>query len=348
VVKCQALRKCLALPTTTATYDYIGPWRALRRMNGNGTYVSYSYDGARRLIGLDYRLTANQLPVSSFQYTYDRVGNRLTETTQPGNHLTTYTYDSLYRLIVVQSPLSNTQYLYDPAGNRTQETRNGQTIPYTVDAMNRYTAIGGRALAYDANGNLRLDAENLYQYDAFNRLVRTADVVWSPYYLPLMAGGGSGRVASQSVSVQTSSGPPTITRHTYDALNRRVSQQVENATERYLYAGGRVIEERDDDDALVASYVGGLFMERDGERSFYQHDARGSVRALADAHGAVVERVDYEAFGKPIFDGGAQSSALGNPNLWRGLRYDADDGLYILRGDRYDPDSGRLIQVHSR
>jgi len=35
---------------------------------------------------------------------------------------------------------------------------------------------------------------------------------------------------------------------------------------------------------------------------------------------------------------------LGNPYLWRGMRYDADDGFYVLGGRRYDPARGRELQ----
>jgi len=77
---------------------------------------------------------------------------------------------------------------------------------------------------------------------------------------------------------------------------------------------------------------------------FCQLDARRRVCTLADARGVIVERVDYEAFGRPIFSGSGSSSALDNPYLWRGLRYDAVDGLYALGGLRYAPARGRNLQ----
>ncbi len=73
--------------------------------------------------------------------------------------------------------------------------------------------------------------------------------------------------------------------------------------------------------------VSRVLVERAGARHFYQRDVQGDVRGLAGAGGAVLDRVDYEAFGQPIFDGGGSGSALGNPYLWRGWRYDAGDGL---------------------
>jgi YD repeat-containing protein len=327
-----------------AAYDYIGPWRTLRRTDANGTYAAHDYDGARRLTGLSYRRQSDNGLLSSYSVALDAEGHVLTETAQPGNVQTTYTYDSLYRLTGYQRPGLTQTFTYDAAGNRTQETRNGQTIAYTVDVMNRYTSIGSMPQGYDANGNLTWDGAYGYHYDAFNRLVSTGAALWK-LYLPLLTRGGGGPLGyAQTAAFAPASSPTGGSQHTYDALNRRVRLTAGTTAVRYLYDGDRAIEERDGSDALVASYVSRLLMERGGARSFYQPDTQGNVRALADASGSVVEGVDYEAFGGPIFGGSASASALGNPYLWRGMRYDADDGFYVLGGRRYDPARGRELQ----
>jgi len=146
----------------------------------------------------------------------------------------------------------------------------------------------------------------------------------------------------------TADGNPQVTteivRFTYDALGRPVTRQTESGSERYLYGGGQVIEERDGTGAVLATYVGALTMERGGNRLFYQADALGSVRALTDGTGGIAERVDYELFGAPLFSGGGSESALGNPYLFRGRRYDAESELYLYGGRRHDPDTGRYLQ----
>ncbi|RLC55184.1 MAG: hypothetical protein DRI80_18170, partial [Chloroflexota bacterium] len=150
----------------------------------------------------------------------------------------------------------------------------------------------------------------------------------------------------------TVNGVPQVTtevvRFTYDGLDRPVTRQAGGDTERYLYAGDRVIEERDGADGILATYVEDLVMERGGSRFFYQTDGLGSVRALADETGDVVERVNYEPFGRPIFAEGMSSSSLGNPYLFRGLRYDAESGLYVYDGRRYEPGTGRYLQRGER
>jgi len=146
----------------------------------------------------------------------------------------------------------------------------------------------------------------------------------------------------------TADGNPQVTtaavRFTYDALGRLVIRQTESGSERHLYAGGQVVEERDGADAILATYVGALTIERGGNRLFYQADALGSVRALADGTGGIVERVDYEPFGAPLFSGGGSESALGNPYIFRGRRYDAESELYLYGGRHHDPGTGRYLQ----
>jgi YD repeat-containing protein len=89
-------------------------------------------------------LSSNQTLLTGFQYTYDRVGNRLSETYQPGNHQTTYTYDSLYRLTTAQAPGSTLQYSYDSVGNRTMTVKNGQATAYTTNQLDQYLWRSGR------------------------------------------------------------------------------------------------------------------------------------------------------------------------------------------------------------
>lgn len=326
-----------------AEYDYIGPRRVLRRSHANGAYAAYSYDAARRLTGIEYRQQADNALISEFAYTLDVAGNIRSEIAQPGNVTTTYAYDSLNRLVAFARPGLSQTFAYDLAGNRTQETRNGRVTAYRVDALNRYTHIDGVAQTHDANGNLRADGRHHYEYDALNRLI-AGEHALHPLFLPFVAGPNSGAASGQTMPARFSELIPIRATHTYDALDRRISRQGTAGDTAFLYDGDWLIEERNGAEALLAAYIGDLLMERAGQRRFYHTDALGSVRALAGAGGAVIERVEYEAFGQPLFAGGATASVHGNPNLFRGLRYDAADGLYVLGGQRYDPGRGRHLR----
>ena len=105
--------------------------------------------------------------VNSFDdYTYDALGNVLTDTNQDGEWV--YTYDADSQLIqAVFTPNSsdpdgltaqNLQYVYDAAGNRISETVNGVTTTYVANNVNEYTSSTTNGVAttyqYDADGNL--------------------------------------------------------------------------------------------------------------------------------------------------------------------------------------------------
>jgi len=169
--------------------------------------------------------------------------------------------------------------------------------------------------------NVVTDTLIQYQYDYGNRLV--AVTTWIT-----VTGGESTNVFSQTEGYR------------YDAVGRRAG----SPDVRYVYAGGRVIEERDPSDAIIATYSIGLTMDRAGQRAFYQVDTLGSIRALADETGNVTERVDYDPFGAPTFNGGGKASAMGNPYLFRATRYDAHIELYVQGGRRRDPRTGRFNQ----
>jgi RHS repeat-associated protein len=88
--------------------------------------INYTYDPLYRLTAADYS------DGKYFHYTYDAVGNRLT---QDAN--------------LAGQPASTS---------------------YTYDSANRLTNVGGVAYAWDANGNLLNDGTNTYAYDSANRL----------------------------------------------------------------------------------------------------------------------------------------------------------------------------------
>jgi len=249
-----------------------------------------------------------------------------------------------------------TSVTYADGSAMTQTYDRNVNIIQRTDARNRYTSIGGVAQTYDANGNLLHDGDHHDQYDVFDRLVGSENIIWT-LNLPLVVSDGSGFDSATTLNPASAPGSrpssltPTSAAHAYDALSRRVNKQVGDKTERYRYDGDRVIEERDDSDELIASYVGSLLMARGGVRSFYQTDAWGSTRALADDNGAVVERVDYEAFGEPIF--AAKTFQVSETwkvcsYLCRGWRYAAADGLYVRGRQRYDPAHGRNFSRNQR
>jgi RHS repeat-associated protein len=150
----------------------------------------------------------------------------------------------------------------------------------------------------------------------------------------------------------------TIT-YRYDALGRRIAR-VENGTEtRFVYDGGRVIEERRGaDDSVLASYVHGAYIDdvvtmrravpQGGIPAdwFFHSDDQFSVSAVTNAAGALAERVAYGDFGAPTFlsPGGTAMvvSAIGNPYAFTGRRWDAAERTYHYRFRTFSPGLGRF------
>jgi len=98
-------------------------------------------------------------------YTYDKL-DRLTDAVYSDGHSYHYTYDA------VGNRLSQ------------QTTVNGQstTVNYLYDAANRLESVNGVAYHYDNNGNLLDDGINTYTYDSANRLISVLGLSSSVQY----------------------------------------------------------------------------------------------------------------------------------------------------------------------
>ncbi len=151
-----------------------------------------------------------------------------------------------------------------------------------------------------------------------------------------------------------------VHRYQYDALGRRIAKIVdaEGASPqevRFYYLGRQVLEEQTGSQTTwttAATYVYGnyvdevLTMRRGGQDYYYLADANHNVVAVTDSTGAVVERYGYGNFGQPaLYDASWQTrtaSAIGNPYLFTGRRWDPESGLYWYRTRYYDPRAGRF------
>jgi RHS repeat-associated protein len=95
-----------------------------------------------------------------------------------------------------------------------------------------------------------------------------------------------------------------------------------------------------------------ILFDGESESWYYYHtDALGSVVALSNSSGLLVERYKYYMpFGKPyVYDSNGSHigdvSAYGNPYMFRARRYDPETGLYYYRARMYSPTLGRFLQT---
>jgi len=315
------------------TFDEAG--RLTKRTLANGLETVYTYDDANRVTSIMLRETATPSNViQSFQYGYDKVGNRLWIQYADGTG-DVYDYDATYQLTGVKYGVTNPQagyaaaanpdrtvvYQYDSVGNRTQVADDANLTTYTANNLNQYTQVGTESLSYNGNGALSAYDGWTYLYDQAGNLIQ----------------------ASRSGTAVT---------YTYDAIGRRLTRTENGETTRYVYSGWQVIEERDGTGTLQAAYTWAngidhpVRMVKDGNTYYYQQDALGNVTALTDSSGNLVERYEYDAFGAPtIYDSeGEELEAPLQPYLFTAREYDATTGLYDYRTRSYSPELGRFLQ----
>ncbi len=90
-----------------------------------------------------------------------------------------------------------------------------------------------------------------------------------------------------------------------------------------------------------------LLIRRSGQTYFYHTDGLGSVVAITDVAGHVVQRYGYDAWGNIVYNDGSfafSGSGLVNTLTYTAREYDEESGLYHYRARTYDPRLGRFLQ----
>ncbi len=160
------------------TYNNVGELTAEKM--GDGTSAVYTYDADGNVLDL-VNYAANGTTVdSSFQYTYNAMGEETSMVTLDGTW--TYSYDGDGQLVHAalastdaQIPSQSLTYVYNAAGDRVQTIVNGTTTNYTSNGDNEYTSVGGTTDHYDADGNListtSPSGTTTYTYNSADQLV---------------------------------------------------------------------------------------------------------------------------------------------------------------------------------
>ncbi|MGB2698349.1 MAG: RHS repeat-associated core domain-containing protein [Candidatus Zixiibacteriota bacterium] len=355
---------------TVAQYVYDNANRLLSKTYSNGTVTSYHYNANDWMDSLTH--TQGATLIAGFAYDFDKEGNRKYSRnllpfvdTLVCTHSEDYEYDDIYRLLdfktgkLVGGNISDTMrirtWTLDPVGNWDQFSIDSADFENTPNQMNEYDdpstvncqppnpgdddstkaddfmdslatpGPDGYNFAHNCNGNLIDDDINTYEYDYENRLIRV---------------------------IRKSDGD-TLGEYRYDALGRRIEKDTAGVTTGYLYDGDRVIEERIGG-SLEAEYVYGdwidevLTMDRTDTTYYYHTNSLGSIIALTNTSGKVVERYSYDAYGEvSIMDSvgtPVPNSAVDNPYMFTARRYDTETELYYYRARYYNHERGRFLQ----
>ncbi|MFA7403470.1 MAG: RHS repeat-associated core domain-containing protein [Pelobacteraceae bacterium] len=342
----------------TYSYSYNNLGRRTKLTFPNGATANYGYDTAGRLTNLDHKTSSNKI-ITSFSYTHDKVGNRLTKT-EPDTTWN-YGYDTVYRILQSLPTKQNKEkdegrnsekYRYDPVGNRLIGPQ--QRDSYRYGSGNQLLTNRHLGFSYDKNGNLTTKGKlNVGDYDHHDEV--TNDDSGNRWFY-------SYDFENRLIKAETKNGDESATvSFTYDPFGRRIGKKVEKTEHgkakeieglSYVYDGQTLILEyatqKDDEHQNktgLTKYVHGpnidepLSMQRDNEVNFYHADGLGSVVALTDKEQKSIETYEYDSFGnlrgdvKPM-----------QPFTYTGREWDKETGLYYYRARYYDPMDGLFHQ----
>ena len=376
-----------------AAWDYLGGLiqeRSLFTAQGAEVTSPRTFDGLKRVTSLRHVREGDPATLLlGFDYGYDRMDNVLYEDRlhrdplEPAGVTTgdAYFYDTLYRVKEArygctdvsaelshpeqpQGAQSRLRYGLDEAGNWATLTDLSGILKTNVldaappESLNQYVQFWDmkdlQAVydLHDANGQrTETRKEGAYKYglayDARDRLVEVTD---------------------------QNTGGALIARYAYYASGLRAAKILPERTIYYFYDGPECIEEREvaGQETHVHQYVYGPGLDRlvelrrnVGEASeavrYPLADRMGTVRALLDEDGTLVERYKTDLYGANlqvehrgpdgVFDEdpsqnvSAEYSLEGNAFYFQGRRLDEETGFYYFRARYYDPKEGRFLSM---
>jgi RHS repeat-associated protein len=329
-------------------------------LHPSGILDERSYDAAGRLTKIKGKDSHGRFFYVR-SYTYDAAGNPLTQKAigprshshgwwgnvlrYEGHHALarwqeSYSYDSRDRLTKAcmnESCSHYYSYSYDPVGNRTKlETKKSETS-YSYDAADELTGASKlehrrtelTSYAYDLNGNETAESSTHYSYNLENKLTQVVDKhekVSYSYTGEGLMNTRSTHSETTSYSWDTSSELPELALET---TSKGQGRHVDTDTTAYTYGAGPIGTE-----AQRGSYT-------------FHTDALGSVIALSDSRGKLVESYRYTPYGEsygPGQSGEAESDSL-NSMRFAGQYLDSESDLYNMRARKYEPETGRFLQV---
>lgn len=150
-------------------------------------------------------------------------------------------------------------------------------------------------LRYDANGNLAQDKEYLYEYDGYNNLLK----------------------------IKNSKG--VIEEYFYDDSGQRIKKihYLKNETTYYVNDNFVTIVNSSGTYNIKYFYADGQLVARQeaGKTYYYHPDSLGSTNIVTDEYGNVVEKTEYEPFGKVLTGGSDRYGFTGQELDKTGLMY---------------------------
>jgi RHS repeat-associated protein len=289
--------------------------------------------------------------IQHWEHTYDPNGNLQTrhDFVVTGSPATLYQYDALDRLRVATAYSGDVSgqilyaegYNYDVLGNITDKFLSDNASQSSSLWIYNYEDGTGRPHAVKSvayNGQTEQ-----YHYGQEGSLSSRDGDLQNPVTITPNRIHMPGRLGSSSNSTDAIA-------LAYDAFGMRVHKKGQSAETFYLddhYSRKRMMLTGGFTESLVVSADGHSVAEvarppAGNEFVSYLHEDRlGSVDVVTDETGAVLERRDYEAFGKQhAVTGGAPYGIRGD---YTGHELDMEFGLINMKARLYDPQIGRFL-----
>jgi RHS repeat-associated protein len=264
--------------------------------------------------------------IQDLNYTYDDVGNitQLADYSGTGTgKVLVFTYDDLNRLLVASTTAASStpfrqSWTLSAMGNVLGfATSSGATTTYAYAETGTTnpqapTSIGSASLAYDANGNLLSYASSTYAWDWRNRLTTST-----------VSGATTTFAYDHTFERVKKTQGATSTVYANDLYNTRGTTKT-----KHIYAGGELV--------ATIETVGATSTVR-----YIHADHLGSVNAVTDAAGDVVQAADYYPYGEQRIDTGSYDEQ----RRYIGEDYDPEASLSYLNARYYEgPRGGFLSQ----
>ena len=348
----------VSVNTITRTYDALN--RVTSQTDADGNHIGYAYDTQGNLSVLtypdgkeleySYDKNGNVILVTDWEnretrFSYDKNG-RLVRTERADGSTESRSYDKAGQLLQIKDTakdgrlITDLSYSYNENGNIEQiRDKNAgtagmesKTETMTYDAVNRLISYNGKAVSYDADGNMLYGPLNgqmaSFTYDCRNRLIRT----------------------------ETDSGE--VTKYLYDAENNRIGIIKNAGTEQESRTGyvvdstsgelTQILQSRTEEAAKSADvgittylYAGNRLLAEDGEEYLtYHFNNVGSTTAVTDKSGNIKYRYAYSVYGELLK--GNYGEVLFLYNGQYGVQSD-DSGLYYMRARYYNAAIKRFI-----
>lgn len=248
-----------------------------------------------------------------------------------------------------------------------------KTFVYTYDKSSLITNINNHAYSYDNNQRLIKDNDEIYSYDKAGNLLNNNSIYKNNELLEnkdfFFSYDKRGNLKSKISKTNNDKHLYTFNDEnqlikllvqdkkqntineldfTYDALNRRVSKKVNSIIHHYIYDGFNIIAILDENKKVISNIIHDelidtpLTITTNNETFFYHRNHQGSIVALSDEEGEIVESFIYNAYGKIISHYIIKNT--NNPYAYTAREYDLDD-LYYYRFRYYDSNIKRFLSL---